>query len=111
MNDYSIQELLSLSVEIGTEDITGGNLDAPQGALMNVLTVIKDYSTHGPEVIHNKLLEFARIGKIVPYENEEIPPHLMVYQPLYEMDLDEMPKYINTPYASIASWRLCLPKE
>jgi hypothetical protein len=111
MNAYSIQELLSLSIEIGTEDITGGAVSTPEGALMNVYTVIRDYFAQGSEVIHNKLLEFAEIGKIVPYENEEIHPHLMVYQLLYEMDLDEMPKYINTPYASIASWRLCLPKE
>jgi hypothetical protein len=111
MSTYSIQELLNLAVGIESDDIVGGDVGSPEGALVNVKTIIRGYFNQGSEVIHNKLLEFAEIGKILPYETNEINPHLLVYQLLYEMDLEEMPKYLNSPYASIASWRLCLPKE
>ena len=111
MNTYSIEELKDLAIVIDKADIFGGSSDTPEAALNNVFNIISNYWVKGIDVIHNKILEFAEIGKSLPYENYEANPYLMVYQLIYEININEMPLYINSPYELIANWRLCLTQK
>jgi hypothetical protein len=111
MNTYTIEELKDLAIAIDRADIFGGSTDTPEAALNNVFNIITDYCGKGLDAIHDKMLEFADIGKALPYENYEANPYLMIYQLIYEISINEMPMYINSPYELIANWRLCLTQK
>lgn len=110
MNTYSIEKLRDLAKTIDKADIYGGSQDTPEAALNNVFCIVNDYYKKGLDAIHDKMLEFANIGRALPYKNGETHPHLMVYRLIYEFNIKDIPLYMNSPYEIIALWRLNIPQ-
>jgi hypothetical protein len=116
MNTYTIHELLILLDLLRSSSIAD-KLDhtSEEGtifAIKNIANIIKQYQDKGPDKIFEKINEFAEIGRLTRSGSSiQVPPLVLVYDLIYEENLDRMPLYLNTPYESIAIWRLALPKK
>lgn len=104
MVEYTIGELEDLLITLealGAPFLPTG--DTPYSAILNMKGLIKNYIKEGPEKIKSKIKEFADIGWLV---NTSKHPYYKVYALLYEIPVEELPLYLDTPYDSIAVWRL-----
>ena len=111
MNEYSTQELKGLLEVLELAEIENwGAVDKPEAALLILLSLIRDYQKEDPEKIRSKINEFSEIGKLNE-ASSVIEPHHQVYLLMYEYPLEEMPKFLGTPFEILAAWRLCLPQK
>jgi len=109
MNTYTAEELKDLAKAIDQAHLIGGSMNTPESAVNNICSIIEPYLNDGTEAVREKLYEYAKIGEMISTEFEKAPV-LIVYNLIYEVELEEIPLYINSEYAVIAQWRLNLPK-
>jgi hypothetical protein len=120
MNDYTAKELESLLEILELAKIQSGAVDSPDSALLNTAGILIGYRKEGPNKIRSKICEFADIGKLAQYcpvhmekhtQSCPLHPYHQVYLLLYEYPIEEVPKYLDTPYEVLAIWRLSLSRK
>lgn len=112
MYTYTLEELLKLSEAIDAADLGPSIVESSIAAINNVSTIIDTYRKYGPDKILKKIVEFADIGRLMfSVLKGETSSYVVVYNLIYENNLDDMPLYFGTPYEAIAVWRLQLPKK
>lgn len=114
MNTYTVDELLILLEAISSfpiaDKLTIDAEDFTLFAVKNIANIIHQYRSQGPDKIFEKINEYAETGRLTRSGSATTePPLVLVFNMMYEDNLDKMPLYLDTPYEPIAVWRLSLP--